>query len=71
MHGHATETEKSTVAGGHRARLRKRLFEGGPKALLDHELVEYLLALAGIGLSVVVPLFFARKFKLIPARAAH
>ncbi len=31
---------------GHRARLRKRLFEGGPKALLDHELVEYLLALA-------------------------
>ena len=31
---------------GHRARLRKRLFEGGGKALLDHELVEYLLALA-------------------------
>jgi DNA repair protein RadC len=31
---------------GHRARLRRRLFEGGPKALLDHELVEYLLALA-------------------------
>ncbi|MDP8994190.1 MAG: DNA repair protein RadC [Pseudomonadota bacterium] len=31
---------------GHRARLRKRLFEGGPEALLDHELVEYLLALA-------------------------
>ncbi|MET3724251.1 RadC family protein [Sphingomonas trueperi] len=30
---------------GHRARLRKRLFEGGPEALLDHELVEYLLAL--------------------------
>jgi DNA repair protein RadC len=28
------------------ARLRRRLFEGGPKALLDHELVEYLLALA-------------------------
>jgi DNA repair protein RadC len=26
--------------------LRKRLFEGGGKALLDHELVEYLLALA-------------------------
>ena len=34
------------IASGHRARLRKRLFEGGPKALLDHELVEYLLALA-------------------------
>jgi DNA repair protein RadC len=31
---------------GHRARLRKRLFEGGPEALHDHELVEYLLALA-------------------------
>jgi DNA repair protein RadC len=31
---------------GHRSRLRKRLFEGGGKALLDHELVEYLLALA-------------------------
>jgi DNA repair protein RadC len=31
---------------GHRARLRERLFRGGPDALLDHELVEYLLALA-------------------------
>jgi DNA repair protein RadC len=31
---------------GHRARLRERLIEGGPEALLDHELVEYLLALA-------------------------
>jgi len=31
---------------GHRERLRKRLFEGGPEALLDHELIEYLLALA-------------------------
>jgi DNA repair protein RadC len=31
---------------GHRARLRQRLFGGGPDALLDHELVEYLLALA-------------------------
>lgn len=30
----------------HRARLRQRLLEGGPDALLDHELVEYLLALA-------------------------
>ena len=34
-----------TDSTGHRARLRKRLFEAGPKALLDHELVEYLLAL--------------------------
>ena len=33
-------------ASGHRARLRQRLFEGGGGALLDHELVEYLLALA-------------------------
>jgi DNA repair protein RadC len=31
---------------GHRARLRRRLIDGGPDALLDHELVEYLLALA-------------------------
>jgi DNA repair protein RadC len=31
---------------GHRARLRQRLFEGGSDALMDHELVEYLLALA-------------------------
>src|SRR3546814_10538598 len=31
---------------GHRERLRRRLFEGGPDALLDHELIEYLLALA-------------------------
>ena len=28
---------------GHRARLRQRLIEGGPDALLDHELVEFLL----------------------------
>jgi DNA repair protein RadC len=33
-------------AAGHRARLRQRLLEGGGDALLDHELVEYLLALA-------------------------
>ena len=33
-------------ASGHRARLRQRLFEGGGGALLDHELIEYLLALA-------------------------
>ena len=36
----------STDGTGHRARLRQRLFEGGADALLDHELVEYLLALA-------------------------
>src|SRR5919106_4575700 len=38
--------DQPSPASGHRARLRKRLFEGGPRALLDHELVEYLLALA-------------------------
>ncbi|MEN2785903.1 DNA repair protein RadC [Sphingomonas qilianensis] len=31
---------------GHRARLRQRLTQGGGDALLDHELIEYLLALA-------------------------
>ena len=31
---------------GHRARLRDRLASGGSDALLDHELIEYLLALA-------------------------
>lgn len=31
---------------GHRSRLRDRLRDGGPDALLDHELIEYLLALA-------------------------
>lgn len=33
-------------ASGHRARLRKRLLEGGDEALADHEVVEYLLMLA-------------------------
>jgi DNA repair protein RadC len=31
---------------GHRARLRKRLLEGGADALADHEVIEYLLMLA-------------------------
>ncbi|ARR52479.1 hypothetical protein HY78_02935 [Rhizorhabdus wittichii DC-6] len=39
-------TDPATDASGHRARLRRRLAEGGPDALLDHELIEYLLALA-------------------------
>lgn len=38
--------ESSNDAAGHRSRLRRRLFDGGGDALLDHELVEYLLALA-------------------------
>src|SRR3546814_386453 len=37
---------EATDHSGHRGRLRKRLFEGGADALLDHELLEYLLALA-------------------------
>jgi DNA repair protein RadC len=37
--------DPATDSSGHRARLRKRLIEGGPEALLDHELVEYLLML--------------------------
>jgi DNA repair protein RadC len=44
MHGRISDSGNN--GRGHRARLRKRLFEGGGKALLDHELVEYLLALA-------------------------
>ena len=38
--------DASFDGAGHRDRLRQRLFDGGPDALLDHELVEYLLALA-------------------------
>lgn len=38
--------DQPSDASGHRSRLRQRLFDGGGKALLDHELVEYLLALA-------------------------
>ncbi|GAA4008052.1 RadC family protein [Sphingomonas humi] len=38
--------DKPNGADGHRARLRHRLLEGGGDALLDHELVEYLLTLA-------------------------
>ncbi|HYI63380.1 MAG TPA: DNA repair protein RadC [Allosphingosinicella sp.] len=38
--------DASSDGTGHRARLRQRLFEGGPDALHDHELVEYLLGLA-------------------------
>ena len=47
MASSAPAASPAPAAGsGHRARLRERLFEGGGKALLDHELVEYLLALA-------------------------
>jgi DNA repair protein RadC len=33
-------------AAGHRARLRKRLLDGGAEALADHEVIEYLLMTA-------------------------
>jgi DNA repair protein RadC len=39
-------SDVDTSGTGHRARLRKRLIENGGDALLDHELIEYLLALA-------------------------
>jgi len=42
----ATSAARPPDGTGHRARLRQRLIDGGPDALLDHELVEYLLALA-------------------------
>lgn len=38
--------EKDNPAAGHRARLRDRLLRHGGDGLQDHELVEYLLALA-------------------------
>lgn len=45
------EREAAKDAGGHdpsghRARLRKRLLEGGAEALADHEVIEYLLMTA-------------------------
>jgi DNA repair protein RadC len=37
--------EEDFDGSGHRLRLRKRLIEGGSDALLEHELIEYILAL--------------------------
>jgi len=42
----ATDKAKIDDNSGHRARLRKRLLDGGPDALADHEVLEYLLATA-------------------------
>jgi DNA repair protein RadC len=43
----ADDAEKETHHGaGHRERLRKRLFEQRGESLHDHEIIEYLLALA-------------------------
>ncbi len=39
-------SSKAHDGAGHRARLRERLLRGSNEALLDHELIEYLLALA-------------------------
>jgi DNA repair protein RadC len=39
----AEEQAKANDAAGHRARLRKRLLEGGAEALADHEIIEFLL----------------------------
>ena len=38
-------SDDEALSAGHRARLRKRLLDSGPGGILDHELVEYLLAL--------------------------
>src|SRR4051812_30994487 len=37
--------DQPSDTAGHRDRLRKRLLDGGGDALLDHELIEYLLTL--------------------------
>jgi DNA repair protein RadC len=39
----AADKQKPNDAAGHRARLRKRLLEGGAEALADYEVLEYLL----------------------------
>lgn len=41
-----SDTPTDDYGKGHRSRLRDRLLENGGETLLDHELVEYLLALA-------------------------
>ncbi len=40
------ERNSGNDSSGHRARLRKRLLEGGAEALADHEVIEYLLMTA-------------------------
>ena len=42
----STKAGAGSDASGHRARLRKRLLEGGAEALADHEVIEYLLMTA-------------------------
>ena len=45
MDGHASKEDEGETASGHRARLRKRLLDAGPRGFHDYELIEYLLAL--------------------------
>lgn len=40
-----SDVDPAFDTSGHRARLRRRLIEGGTDALLDHEIIEYLLML--------------------------
>src|SRR5262245_29582676 len=42
----ASRANAPNEAAGHRARLRKRLLDGGAEALADHEVIEYLLITA-------------------------
>ncbi len=44
LDGHSDKSEQLD-AGGHRARLRKRLLDAGPGGFHDYELIEYLLTL--------------------------
>lgn len=44
MAGGARPGERPVVRLGHRARLRQRFLAGGPRAFLDHEMLEMLLA---------------------------
>src|SRR5690242_9757497 len=44
MNEHARVSQENGSAG-HRARLRERLLEAGPRGFHDYELIEYLLAL--------------------------
>ena len=45
MNEHVSTTEQGQAASGHRARLRRKLLDAGPKGLHDYELIEYLLTL--------------------------
>lgn len=40
------EPVESDDLGGHRGRMRERMLKGGPDGFLDHEILEYVLALA-------------------------